>query len=93
MFDLILRNARIAGRGAATFDIGIAAGKIAEIAEKIVADGPEEHIGGRLVTPGFVETHIHLDKSCILDRCHSDEGNLAGGDCAGRGREARLHRG
>ena len=37
MFDLILRNARIAGRGAATFDIGIAAGKIAEIAEKIVS--------------------------------------------------------
>ena len=39
MFDLVLRNARIAGRGAATFDIGIAAGKIAEIAEKIVSRG------------------------------------------------------
>ena len=76
MFDLILRNARIAGRGAATFDIGIAAGKIAEIAEKIAADGPDEHVGGRLVTPGFVETHIHLDKSCILDRCRSGEGTL-----------------
>jgi cytosine deaminase len=76
MFDLILRHARIAGRGAATFDIGIAAGRIAEIAEKIVAEGPDEHLGGRLVTPGFVETHIHLDKSCILDRCQSPEGTL-----------------
>src|SRR6476659_8125339 len=76
MFEFILRNARIAGRGAATFDIGIAAGKIAEIAEKIAADGPDEHVGGRLVTPGFVETHIHLDKSCILDRCRSGEGTL-----------------
>ena len=76
MFDLILRNARIAGRGAAPFDIGIASGKIAEIADEVVADGPEENIGGRLVVPGFVETHIHLDKSCILDRCRSSEGTL-----------------
>jgi cytosine deaminase len=28
------------------------------------------------VSPGFVETHIHLDKSCILDRCKSDRGDL-----------------
>jgi hypothetical protein len=28
MFDLILRNARIAGRGAATFDIGIAPARL-----------------------------------------------------------------
>ncbi len=35
-----------------------------------------KNVGGRLVTPGFVETHIHLDKSCILDRCHSEEGTL-----------------
>ena len=27
--------------------------------------------------PGFVETHIHLDKSCILDRCKSQQGTLA----------------
>jgi cytosine/creatinine deaminase len=76
MLDLILRNACIAGRGAATFDIGIAAGEIAAIAEKIAADAPDEDVVGRLVTPGFVETHIHLDKSCILDRCRSSEGTL-----------------
>ena len=74
--DLVLRNARIAGRGASTFDIGIAGGKIVDIASSISTDAPEEHAGGRLVTPGFVETHIHLDKSCILDRCHADEGTL-----------------
>src|SRR3954468_16485140 len=76
MFDLILRNARIAGRGAATFDVGIAAGKIVEISERITVDSPDEDIGGRLVTPGFVDTHIHLDKSCILDRCKSEHGTL-----------------
>jgi Cytosine deaminase and related metal-dependent hydrolases len=28
--------------------------------------------GGRLVCAGFVETHIHLDKSCILARCDGE---------------------
>ena len=28
------------------------------------------------MSPGFVETHIHLDKSCILDRCRSERGDL-----------------
>ena len=76
MLDLILRNARIAGRDGATFDIGMAAGRIAEIASSIAADAPSHSAGGRLVTPGFVDTHIHLDKSCILDRCRSEEGTL-----------------
>ena len=26
-------------------------------------------VAGGVVSPGFVETHIHLDKACILDRC------------------------
>jgi cytosine deaminase len=38
--------------------------------------GPVIDAGGRLVSPGFVETHIHLDKSCILDRCNSTRGDL-----------------
>ena len=73
--DLVLRNARIHGRGAATFDIGITGGKIVEIGQ-ITADMLAQDIGGKLVTAGFVETHIHLDKSCILDRCHSENGTL-----------------
>jgi cytosine deaminase len=75
--DLILRNACIGGREPQTFDVAIAEGRIAEIASDIVADEPEEDLAGRLVIPGFVETHIHLDKSCILDRCQSREGTLA----------------
>src|SRR5882762_11786856 len=73
--DLVLRNARIHGRGSATFDIGIAGGTIAEVG-RIATDAPAEDVGGRLVTAGFVETHIHLDKSCILDRCHPENGTL-----------------
>jgi cytosine/creatinine deaminase len=74
--DFILTNARIAGRDAATFDIGVAKGTIAEIAPRISADAPREDAGGRLAISGFVDTHIHLDKSCILDRCRCEEGTL-----------------
>jgi len=60
-----------------TVDIGIDKGRIATIESRVLADGKEIDLGGRLTTPGFIETHIHLDKSCILDRCHSDKGDLA----------------
>jgi len=77
MLDFILRNAHIAGRDD-TIDIGVTDGKIAEIAPAVASDAPGEDAGRRLVIPGFVETHIHLDKSCILDRCQSDDGALQG---------------
>ena len=48
---------------------------------------------GRLVMPGFVETHIHLDKSCILDRCQCREGTLQEAIAQVAARQARLHRG
>jgi cytosine/creatinine deaminase len=77
MLDFLLRKARLAGRGEATFDIGIAQGRIAEVAPVISSEAAQqEDAGGRLLTPGFVDTHIHLDKSCILDRCALSEGTL-----------------
>lgn len=75
--DFILRSACIGGHEPQTFDIGIAGGRIVEIATRINADAPVEDVAGKLVVPGFVETHIHLDKSCIADRCKSHEGTLA----------------
>jgi len=75
--DLILRNARLASDPGRLTDIGIAAGKIAAFAPQLAAEAEELDVGGRLVSPGFVETHLHLDKSCILDRCRSERGDLA----------------
>jgi cytosine deaminase len=72
MLDLVLRNALIAGGDSRPVDIAIANGKIVEIAQHIMADARSADAMGRLVVPGFVDTHIHLDKSCILDRCRSD---------------------
>ena len=75
-FDLILRAARIAGREDRLVDIGIRDGRIAAIEPALAGRRAEERIEGRLVAPGFVETHIHLDKSCIIDRCTIGEGTL-----------------
>jgi cytosine/creatinine deaminase len=74
--DLILRRARLTEHRDALLDIGIADGRIAEIAPDIARDAPQEQLDGRLVIPGFVETHIHLDKSCILERCRNEKGTL-----------------
>ncbi len=73
--DLILRRARLPGADT-LFDIAVKDGRIVDLAPAITADALSEDAGGRLVIPGFVDTHIHLDKSCILDRCRSEEGTL-----------------
>ena len=69
-FDLILRRAHIAGAaaGAPPMDIAIADGVIAAIEPALAADGAALDLAGCMVSPGLVETHIHLDKSRILDR-------------------------
>ncbi|NIK49321.1 amidohydrolase family protein [Variibacter gotjawalensis] len=76
MIDLVIRNARVASHPGRLVDLGIAAGKIVAIESGLRADAEEGDAGGRLVAPGFVETHLHLDKSCILDRCATKDGTL-----------------
>ena len=73
--DLILRGGRIDGFSELV-DIGIDGGKFAAIAPRLAASGREIDLGGRFVTPPFCESHIHLDKSCILTRCKSEKGTL-----------------
>ncbi|MEW5420937.1 amidohydrolase family protein [Amorphus sp. 3PC139-8] len=74
--DLILKDARLPGDAERSVDIGIQDGRIAAIETNLAAEGETIELGGRLVSPGFVETHIHLDKSCILDRCSSRRGDI-----------------
>ena len=68
--DLIIRNARInkAALDAPLSDIGVQDGRIVAMEANLAADGEALDAGGRLVSPGLIETHIHLDKSRILDR-------------------------
>src|SRR5215216_5572084 len=74
--DLILRNARLMGTEQQTTDIGIMGGKIADIRPNLAAEGETIDLAGRLVSSGLIETHIHLDKSCILDRVKAEKGDL-----------------
>jgi len=76
--DTIIRNAIPAGvsGGSGLVDIGIEGGRIVAMEPGIEADGEVIDAGGRLVTPGFIESHIHLDKSRILDRCRAERGDL-----------------
>jgi cytosine deaminase len=75
--DMILRNALLVGGHGQPVDIGIADGKIAAIEAGLAAEGETLDLDGRLLAPGFIETHIHLDKACIMDRCRSEKGDLA----------------
>lgn len=76
--DLIVRNATLShAPDAPPVDIGVADGRIIAIEARLQSDGPEFDAGGCLVCPGFVETHIHLDKSNIIDRCTPATGRQA----------------
>src|SRR2546426_1947106 len=76
--DLILRNARVAGATETDglVDIGIEGGRIAHLGPRLQAEGRQMDLAGALVASGFVETHIHLDKSRLLDRCRAEDGTL-----------------
>ncbi len=72
MDDLILRGGIIAGTQQ---DLAIQRGRIRQIAPSILAPARAAlEIAGKLVLPGFVESHIHPDKAFVADRspglCH-----------------------
>jgi cytosine deaminase len=72
--DLIIRNARLAdGRWQDVTDIGVANGRIVTIQRDLSAEAEVYDAQGRLACPGLIESHIHLDKSRIIDRCAPQE--------------------
>ena len=77
MLDLVVRGAAFEQDGALRVaDLGVSRGRIAAIGVGLVGAETIEAAGGLLV-PGLVETHIHLDKTCILERCRAEEGTVA----------------
>lgn len=64
--DLLIRRARIEGRPGLV-DIAVSGGLIERVGEGSAAGGRAEiDAGGRLVSPAFVQPHIHLDKAGTL---------------------------
>src|SRR3954470_6117173 len=68
MIDYVIRNARL-GAGDTLTDIGFENGRIAALQPNLVCDAPSYDAEGCLCCGGLIETHIHLDKSRIIDRC------------------------
>jgi len=75
VLDLILEQCRLPDGTLA--DLGCASGRIAAIGN-LSGQSAERMLRceGRVVTPGLVESHIHLDKALLSDRTPSVEGTL-----------------
>jgi cytosine/creatinine deaminase len=73
--DLIVRNARLASAPeAAPVDIGVTDGRIVAVQAGLRIEAPSYDAQGYLTCSGLVETHIHLEKSRIADRCAPETG-------------------
>jgi cytosine/creatinine deaminase len=74
-YELVLRNARV--NEGALQDIALEAGKIVAISDRLEDSGREErNLEGRIVLPGFVEAHCHIDKTLTIDRVGNAAGTL-----------------
>src|SRR5262245_55509922 len=73
--DLVIRHARVRGR-ADLVDIAFSRGRIEAIGPGLAAAAREIDAEGRLVAPGFVNLHLHADKSLLGEVMRP---NLSGG--------------
>jgi cytosine/creatinine deaminase len=70
LIELVIRNVHLADRPSdPPLDIGVGKGRILAIERGLAADAKIYDAQGRLACAGLIETHIHLDKSRIIDRC------------------------
>ena len=76
LFDLVIRNVRTQEHGP-LIDIGVRDGRVAAMQPGLRCEAVEDFDGdGAFAFGGFVDSHIHLDKACILDRCTVCAGTL-----------------
>jgi len=62
-FDLVIRHARVAtAADCFVSDIGIRDGVIQQLGQRLAAGAREIDAAGRVVTPGGVDAHCHLDQ-------------------------------
>jgi cytosine deaminase len=76
VIDLLLRECRLPD-GNAPVHVAIADGRIASVGRDAPAAREVIEVDGRLVTPGLVEAHIHLDKALLHDRISATAGTAA----------------
>ena len=76
MIDLLLRECRLPD-GSAPVHVAITDGRISGIGREAPAARKVIEVDGRLVTPGLVDAHIHLDKALLHDRISATAGTAA----------------
>jgi len=74
--DLLIKQARLED-DAELVDIAISKGKITAVAPNIEESAAKTiEAKGKVVIPGLIESHIHLDKALIADREPNNSGTL-----------------
>ncbi|RJX82604.1 amidohydrolase family protein [Pseudomonas sp. LS-2] len=76
MSALIISNARV-GNDLAPTTLYVENGRFVAALSRDTGDCEHLDLEGRLLLPGLIETHIHLDKACIMQRCQLQAGTLA----------------
>ena len=75
MLDILVKNARLDDH-AGSVDIGIIGDTIHSLQANSLAPARTTlDANHQFVCAGFYESHIHLDKVCILDRCSVEKGD------------------
>lgn len=76
--DLVLRNARLPDRPDLV-DLAVEAGRIAAVGPRLAARGAREiDAARRVVIPGLVESHFHLDKALLGAGAPAGAGSVQG---------------
>lgn len=74
--DILIKNARLPGHDALQ-DVAVKDGRIEAIAPGISAEAARTiDAKGKVLIPGLVDSHIHLDKAYIMDRLPNKSGTL-----------------
>jgi cytosine deaminase len=73
MTDLRLKNIRLPQAPGEIAEALISNGRFVE---KLSNTAAILDLKGAMIFPGLIETHLHLDKACILHRCNLCEGTL-----------------
>ena len=62
-FDLVISGGTVAAAGGVSrCDIGITDGRIVALSEKLTGGARDIDAGGKLVLPGGIDAHCHLDQ-------------------------------
>src|SRR5438105_2183645 len=73
-FDLVIRNALVTtATEQMTCDVGISNGVIAALGQRLAAGAKEIDAGGKLVLPGGIDSHCHIEQMSSMGIMNADD--------------------